>query len=125
MAGDPGFEITARPERRYPSAGGLEYEGGTRFDLDPTDAPEKPVADLVENVLATGPYRHGEFLELPMPFFLVRDDTTGDVFRVSVRDGTIRLHILPTTDSGGLRAFYDRLSSMTTTAWRVTRTVET
>ena len=124
MAAEPAFEIPARPTRRYPGPGGLEYEGGTRFALDPASEPATPLRALVETVLDRGPYRYGDFLELPMPLYLVRDDETGDVFRVSIRDGTVWLHVLPETESRGLRAFYDRLREETAAAWRVRRETE-
>lgn len=126
MAGDPSFTIPARPRRRYPYGGGVEYEGETVFRLEPT--PERSTAQLasvVESVLEAGPYRYGDFLELPMPLYLVRDDETGDVFRVSVRDGTARLHVLPETGSAGLRAMYDRLDDRTDVDWRVECQTET
>jgi hypothetical protein len=120
MAGEPSFTIPARPRRRYPYEGGVKYEGETIFRLDPS--PERSttrLADAIEEVLEAGPYRYGDFLELPMPLYLVRDDETGDVFRVSVRDGTARLHVLPETESPGLRAMYDRLDDRTDVDWRV------
>ena len=121
MAAEPAFEIPARPTRRYPGPGGLEYEGGTRFALEPASEPATPLRALVEAVLHAGPYRYGDFLELPMPLYLVRDDETGDVFRVSIWDGTVWLHVLPETESSGLRAFYDRLREETAATWRVRR----
>ncbi len=120
MAGDPSFAIPARPSRRFPFEGGVEYEGETVFLLRPS--PERStdrLAELVETVLAAGPYRYGDFLELPMPLYLVRDDETGDVFRVSVRDGDVRLHVLPETDRDGLRAMYDRLDGRSAVKWDV------
>lgn len=125
MATEPAFDIPSRPNRRFPSAGGVEYEGGTRFDLRPADERgDRALSDLVESVLADGPYRHGDFVDLPMPLLLVRDDETGDVFRVSIRDGAVRLHVLPETESAGLRAFYERLSRRADVEWSV-ETVET
>ncbi|MFT4921191.1 MAG: hypothetical protein ACI8XM_000386 [Haloarculaceae archaeon] len=120
MGGDPSFTIPARPQRRFPYEGGVEYEGETVFRLEPT--PEQrtdSLADLVETVLASGPYRYGDFFELPMALYLVRDDETGDVFRVSVRDGTVRFHVLPETESDGLRALYERLEARDGIDWRV------
>jgi hypothetical protein len=124
MAAEPAFDIPARPTRRYPGPGGLEYEGGTRFGLEPASEPARPLRALVEALLEAGPYRYGDFLELPMPLYLVRDDETGDVFRVSVRDGTVWLHVLPETDPPGLRAFYDRLREASACEWSVAREVE-
>jgi hypothetical protein len=125
MAGEPAFEIPSRPVRRFSSTGDLEYEGGTRFVLDTgTTVESQTVTGLVENVLAAGPYRYGDFQELPMPVYLVRDEETGDVFRVAVRAGSVRLHVLPATESEGLRAFYDRLADRCDYQWTVSRTVE-
>ncbi len=120
MAGDPSFAIPARPRRRFPFEGGVEYEGKTVFRLQPS--PERGtgrLADLVAAVLDAGPYRYGDFLELPMPLYLVRDERTGDVFRVSVRDGVVRLHVLPETESAGLRAIYERLDEHSSVEWHV------
>jgi hypothetical protein len=119
MAGEPSFAIPARPTRRYPYQGGVEYEGGAVFRLEPTAGSTAQVTELVEAVLETGPYRYGDFLELPMPLYLVRDEWTGDVFRVSVRDGVVRLHVLPETEPAGLRALYDRLDAITAVEWQV------
>jgi len=126
---DPSFAIPAHPERRFPYDEGVTYEGGTVFVLTPRtdgdasgdgeDPGESDLAALVEAVLGAGPYRYGDFFDLPMPLFLVRDDETADVFRVSVREGRVRLHVLPETDPGGLRAFYDRLVEHSGGEWRV------
>lgn len=120
MAVEPAFDIPARPSRQFSSRGDMEYEGGSRFDLDPGGDPGVGLDSLVTDVLADGPYRYGDFTELPMPLYLVRDDETADVFRVSIRDGTVRLHVLPETESGGLRAFYERLCDRTDCEWTVT-----
>jgi hypothetical protein len=56
---------------------------------------------------------------LPMTLYLVRDDETGDVFRVVIRDGTVQLHVLPNTESAGLRRFHDRLGDLGPWEWRV------
>ena len=120
MASNPSFSIPARPERHYPYEGGVEYEGETRFHLQPrppqTDA---SLDSLLQRVLSSGPYRYGDFFDLPMPLYLVRDDETGDVFRVSIRNGQIRLHVLPETESAGLRALYDRLAASWDVEWAV------
>ena len=55
-----------------------------------------------------------------MPLYLVRDEETRDVFRLSIRDGEIRLHVLPDTESDGLRAMYDRIADRSEGDWRVT-----
>lgn len=119
-ARDPSFTIPARPERTYPYSGGVEYEGETVFELVPeSERDTAALADLVARVLESGPYRFGDFLELPMTVYLVRDDETADVFRVVVRDGTVRLHVLPDTGSAGLRRFYERLVEESGPEWRV------
>lgn len=120
MTTDPSFEIPARPQRRYPYSGGVEYEGETVFRLQPRPPQsEESLDSLLRRVLAAGPYRYGDFFDLPMPLYLVRDDETGDVFRVSVRSGQIRFHVLPETESAGLRALYDRLSDVWDVEWTV------
>ncbi len=114
------FAIPAHPERRYPYDGGVEYEGETVFTLTPTaDHSERQLRTLVEGTLSVGPYRYGDFFDLPMPLYLVRDDETADVFRISVRDGCVQLHVLPATESAGLRSFYERLTARSDTTWRV------
>jgi len=119
MTGGPLFEIPVRPERTFPFRGGVEYEGSTTFVLRPAQQPQETLTELVAGVLADGPYRYGDFLRLPMPLYLLKDDETGDVFRLSVREGTVRLHVLPATDSAGLRALYDRLTDRTSVGWSV------
>jgi hypothetical protein len=116
----PSFEIPARPRRRYPHDGGVEYDGETVFTLTPDPARETGALDrLVERVLAAEPYTYGDWFELPMPLYLVNDGETGDVFRVAIRDGTVELHVLPATDPEGLRAFYDRLAAVGDVEWAV------
>lgn len=120
MASEPSFTIPARPQRHYPYEGGVEYEGETMFRLQPRPPQgEDSLDSVLQRVLASGPYRYGDFFDLPMPVYLVRDDETGDVFRVSVRNGQIRLHVLPETESAGLRALYDRLSDVWDVEWSV------
>jgi len=132
MAGDPaasdgagddpgdGFEIPVHPERRYPYDEGVTYEGSTVFRLTPSpDHKDAALVDLVEAVLDAGPYRFGDYYDLPMPVYLVRDEGTGDVFRVSVRDGRVGLHVLPETEPAGLRAFYERLVGRGDAEWQV------
>ena len=125
----PSFEIPARPERHFSGAGGLEYRGGSVFRLSPTGTEEEELPDadlvgLVDAVLRAGPYQYADFHDLPMPFWLVRDRETGDAFRVAVRDGEIRLHVLPRTEPPGLQAFYERLGDRegAVPAWDVTAT---
>jgi hypothetical protein len=104
------FAIPVRPERRFPTSGGLEYEGETVFTLVPDPpADDDALTRLVEGVLDDAPYTYGDWFDLPMPLFLVHDEETTDVFRVAVRDGRVELHVLPATESPGLRALYDRL----------------
>lgn len=123
-AADPPFDVPVRPTRRYPSGGGLTYEGGTVFTLAP-DPPrsEASLVGLIEDVLASEVYRYGDWIDLPMPLYLVHDDGTGDTFRVTVRDGTIQFHVLPETQSAGLRALYGRLDRATDCTWTVDRDV--
>ncbi|ERG88899.1 MAG: hypothetical protein J07HX5_01045 [halophilic archaeon J07HX5] len=117
----PSFAIPARPERRF-HRDGVEYEGELLFVCSPaTDRSADQLEELVVTVLADGPYRYGDFLDLPMALYLARDDETGDVFRISVRNETVRLHVLPTTEASGLRAFYRRLVDRSTVDWRVDR----
>jgi len=126
MTSDPQFSIPARPERRFPHGGGVEYEGGTEFVLRPdTDVDTAALRDTVADVLADGPYRYGDFHDLPMPLWLVRDEGTADVFRVAIRDGTVRLHVLPRTEPAGLRWFFERLRAADeSVAWEVVSRVE-
>ena len=126
MTGEPSFTIPARPTRRYPHGSGVEYEGGTEFELIPDrEYTETALAAVVTDILAAGPYRYGDFHDLPMPLWLVRDEGTTDVYRVAVRDGTVRLHVLPETESAGLRRFYDRLcTNDPSLSWAVDRRVD-
>ena len=126
MTGDPSFSIPARPTRRYPHGSGVEYEGGTEFELRPDrEYTEPELAAVVTDILADGPYRYGDFHDLPMPLWLVRDEDTADVFRVAVRDGTVRLHVLPETEPAGLRRFYERLCEADPSlSWAVDRRVD-
>lgn len=117
---EPTFDIPHRPRRRF-SRDSVEYVGETVFRLDPaiTDGDESVTA-LVETVLDGGPYDVGDWFDLPMPLFLVHDRETRDTFRIAVRDGRVELHVLPETDSAGLRAFYDRLVAESDRNWTVT-----
>ena len=120
MGSEPSFTIPARPQRRYPYNGGVEYDGQTIFQLIPAeDCSNDTLATALEDTLADGPYRYGDFYNLPMALYLVRDEETGDVFRVSVRDGRIRLHVLPETESAGLHRLYERLVEQTESRYRV------
>lgn len=123
----PSFSIPEWPRRTYPFSGGVEYEGGTTFLLVPeSDRSNERLTRLVEDILETGPYRYGDFLNLPMPLYLVKDGGTDDVFRVSIRDGCIRFHVLPDTEPAGLRALYERIDAQTEVGWEVEfRTEET
>ncbi|MCU4717306.1 hypothetical protein [Halapricum hydrolyticum] len=125
MTTDPSFEIPARPQRRYPYSGGVEYEGETVFRLRPTtDWSESGLQALVEEILGGGAYTYGDWLDLPMPLYLVHDEQTGDVFRVAVRGGTVELYVLPATESAGLRQFYETLDAHSDDRWTVELTVE-
>lgn len=119
MADEPSFDIPSRPTRRF-SRQTVEYEGETVFELHPDpEAGDAALAALVERVLGRGPYRYGDWFELPMPLYLVNDGETGDTFRVAVRDGRIELHVLPATGSPGLQALYDRLADASDHRWSV------
>lgn len=127
MADDdaPRFAIPRRPVRRYPRRGGVEYLGETVFSLTPAaEYDDGELEAVLESVLGEGPYRYGDWFDLPMPLFLVHDDETGDTFRVAVRDGDVEFHVLPETDSEGLRALYRRLSAHDGCSWRVSRRCE-
>jgi len=117
---EPPFHIPARPERRF-SRTTVEYEGEVAFVCRPADH-DDPEA-LVRAVLEAGPYRYGDWFDLPMPLFLVHDDVTADTFRVAVRDGAVEFHVLPETGEAGLRALYDRLVARSDCAWHVERRV--
>ncbi|MXR52611.1 hypothetical protein GRX03_13475 [Halovenus sp. WSH3] len=120
MGTEPSFTIPSRPQRRYPYSGGVEYEGQTIFRLIPSRSrSNEQLSAALEQTLDAGPYRYGDFYNLPMALFLVRDEGTGDVFRASVRDGRIRLHVLPETGSAGLRRLYDRLVERSDCEYRV------
>lgn len=118
----PSFAIPQSPVRRYPRRGGVEYEGATVFSVSPEDLfDDAALVDLVESVFDDGPYRYGDWFDLPMPLYLVHDDETGDTFRVAVRDGRVEFHVGPETEPDGLRALYVRLLEATETAWHVDR----
>ncbi|MFB6142150.1 MAG: hypothetical protein ABEJ30_02270 [Halorientalis sp.] len=124
-AGEDPFAIPDRPQRRFPRRGGVEYDGGTLFALVPDPAIEdEALRGLLEGVLAGAPYTYGDWFDLPMPLYLVHDEETGDVFRVSVRDGRVRLHVLPATEPPGLERLYDRLRAATDAGWTVERRTE-
>lgn len=125
MTTDPSFEIPARPQRRYPYDSGVEYEGETVFHLRPAgDRLDQPLQSLVEAVLDDEPYTYGDWLDLPLPLYLVHDERTGDVFRVVVRDRAVELHVLPATESAGLRAFYETLTDRSDGEWTVELTID-
>ena len=124
MADDetPMFSIPKRPTRRYRRRGGVEYEGGTVFSLEPTGEYDgESRTGFVETILDQQPYRYGDWFDLPMPLYLVHDDRTGDTFRIAIRDSTIELHVLPETGADGLRAFFERAVESSGTDWDVTR----
>ncbi|WP_254545339.1 hypothetical protein [Halomarina pelagica] len=118
---DPRFRIPVRPQRRFSSTT-VEHDGGVVFALVPEGDHDDDALDaLVTRVLDDGPYRYGDWFDLPLPLYLVHDDGTGDTFRVVVRDGAVELHPLPETESAGLRALYDRLLAATDSRWAVER----
>lgn len=122
---DPSFDIPSRPERRFPYSGGVEYEGETAFRLRPSrDRADDDLQAMVEAVVAGESYTYGDWLDLPMPLYLVHDEETGDVFRVVVRDGAVELHVLPETESAGLRRFYEELVARSDPEWTVDSRVE-
>ncbi|MFC6963911.1 hypothetical protein [Halocatena marina] len=124
MADDPSFEIPERPKRQY-SRRTVQYDGDVNFTLTPAhDRETDQLEALVIDVLDTGPYRYGEWFDLPMTLFLVHDDQTNDTFRVSIRDGSVTLHVLPKTDSAGLKALYERIVAASNCGWSVDRHVE-
>lgn len=122
MADDPTFEIPVHPERRY-TRQTVYYEGDVVFTLTP-DGQAGTLEPLLANVLEAGPYRYGDWFDLPIAVFLVHDEETRDTFRVSIRDGAVALHVLPETAAAGLRALYDRLVRMSECAWSVDRRVD-
>lgn len=122
MADDPTFEIPVHPERRY-TRQTVYYEGDVVFTLTP-DGQAGTLEPLLANVLEAGPYRYGDWFDLPIAVFLVHDEETCDTFRVSIRDGAVTLHVLPETTAAGLRALYDRLVRMSECSWSVDRRVD-
>ena len=84
------------------------------------------LAALVESVLDSAAYRYGDWFDLPMPLYLVHDDSTHDTFRVAVRDGRVEVHVLPETEPEGVRALHDRLVEASGEAfeWTVERRIE-
>ena len=120
MSHDPSFEIPVRPTRNY-SRTTVEYEGSVVFALSPDDGEmsDDRIDGLLVAVLDDGPYRYGDWFDLPMPLYTVHDDATGDTFRAAVRDGSVELHVLPATDSPGLAALYDRLVDASDREWTV------
>jgi hypothetical protein len=120
MTDEPSFDISHRPERRYSRHAGLEYEGTTVFSLSPDcDDADDALDNLVRGVLDGDSYVYGDWFDLPMALYLVHDTETGDVFRVSVRDGRIEFHVLPETDSAGLRALYRQVCAASECDWAV------
>jgi len=117
---EPSFDIPGRPERRYTHTT-VEYDGEVVFRLTPPDGCDPAAA--VERVLDEGPYRVGEFHDLPMRLVLVRDEALADTFRLVVRDDRVELRVLPATEGQGLRAIYDRLVAATGDGWSVERRV--
>lgn len=123
MADEPTFEIPVHPTRRY-TGRTVRYEGEVVFTLTPSQLEPKRIEPLLARVLKSGPYRYGDWFDLPMAVFLVHDDETRDTFRVSIRDGAVALHVLPETTPAGLRAIYDRLVHTSDCAWTVDRRVD-
>ncbi|MFD1513647.1 hypothetical protein [Halomarina rubra] len=120
MSRDPTFDLPTRPTRNY-SRTTVEYEGSVVFGLTPEghEVDDDHLDGLLVGVLDDGPYRYGDWFDLPMPLYTVHDDVTGDTFRAGIRDGTIELHVLPATEPPGLAALYDRLVATTDHEWAV------
>lgn len=115
MSGEPAFEIPVRPECDY-SAGGITRTGGTVFSLLPGDG---AVEGCLGRVLARERYTAGDWFDLPSPVYLVHDRELGTVFRVVGYDDRVELHVTTTTESAGLRAFYDALIEESDAGWTV------
>lgn len=115
MSDEPSFRIPARPEREY-REGGVERTRGSVFTLTPDDG---VVEDRVERALADERYTVGDWFDLPAPVYLVRDAERNGVFRVVRHDDRVDVHVMATTDSGVLRAFYDRLGAVGDVSWSV------
>ena len=115
MSEDSSFGIPARPRREY-REGGVERTGGSVFTLTPDDG---AVEGRVERVLDDDRYTVGDWFDLPAPVYLVRDGELGTVFRVVRHDDRVDLHVMATTDSEGLRTFYDRLAAASDASWSV------
>ncbi|ODR81197.1 hypothetical protein BG842_00205 [Haladaptatus sp. W1] len=117
---DPSFSIPHRPRRTYPRQGGVRYEGETLFRLSPSSDPsESDLVNLVERVLDGESYTYGDWFDLPVPMYLVRDREHDTTFRVVVRYGSVELHILPDTRSSGLQTLYHRLTACSDCSWSV------
>lgn len=117
MSGDPSFEIPVRPQCEY-SGGELTRTGGTVFSITPEDG---SVGERLERVLARERYTAGDWFDLPSPVYLVHDRDLGTVFRVVGYDDRVELHVTTTTESRGLRAFYEALGEESETEWTVER----
>ena len=108
---NPDFEIPARPTRRFPRGGSVEYHGSVTLRLLPSgNHDDRTLQQLVDDVLDENTYVHGDWFDLPVPVYLVRDHEVGSSFRVSVRYGRIELHVLPETRVEALERFYERLT---------------
>ncbi|ADJ15386.1 hypothetical protein [Halalkalicoccus jeotgali] len=115
MSSDPSFEIPVHPESEY-SRDGITRTGGTVFSLFPADG---VVEDRLGRVLARERYTAGDWFDLPSPVYLVHDRELGTVFRVVGYDDRVELHVTTTTESNGLRAFYEALDEASPVAWTV------
>lgn len=117
---EPSFSIPHRPRRRYPRQGGVRYDGETIFRLSPSsDCSEERLVSLVMGILDDDLYTFGDWFDLPVPMYLVRDHDCDTTFRVVVRYGSVELHVLPDTRSSALRAIYQRLSACSDVSWSV------
>lgn len=117
MSGDPSFEIPVHPRCEY-GGGGLTRTGGTVFSVVPADG---EVGESLARVLARDRYTAGDWFDLPSPVYLVHDRELGTVFRVVGYADRVELHVTSTTESRGLREFYDALGEERGCEWRVER----
>lgn len=119
------FRIPDRPERRYTRSGGVEYEGGAAFHLEPDSAVSaEHLEALLVDVFEADRYVSGDWFDFPRPVYLVHDREVSTAYRVVVRTGRLELHVLPSTDPDGLRAIYDRVTAASEHDWSVRREVD-
>lgn len=115
---DRRFEIPSHPERVYPASGGIRYEGGSRFVLEPEGPTD--LNETVNGALDADRYVVGDWFDLPQPVYLVHDGSLDTGFKVVVIGDAVRIHVLPDTDAAALAAFFDALEEVSTVDWSVT-----